>query len=65
LVKEIESGKCSVSQTSINFNVSLSSLYELIGRYSRYLQDKYLPYEQKEKAEKEKPTRITVNPKQT
>lgn len=51
LVKDIESGKCSVSEASNELNVSLTSVYKWIGRYSRYLQNnKRLVVEDKSEA---------------
>ncbi len=39
MVKDIERGKCSVSQASLELGVSLTSVYRWIGSYSRYLQN--------------------------
>ena len=51
LVKDIESGKCSVSQASKELNVHVSSVYKWIGKYSRYLQNnKRLVVEDKSEA---------------
>jgi len=51
LVKDIESGKCSVSQASKELSVSITSVYRWIGRYSRYLQNnKRLVVEDKSEA---------------
>ena len=51
LVKDIESGKCSVLQASKELNVHVSSVYKWIGKYSRYLQNnKRLVVEDKSEA---------------
>lgn len=51
LVKDIENGKCSVSQASKELSVSTTSVYKWIGRYSRYLQNnKRLVVEDKSEA---------------
>jgi len=51
LVKDIENGKCSVSQASQELSVSITSVYRWIGRYSRYLQNnKRLVVEDKSEA---------------
>lgn len=51
LVKDIESGKCSVSQACKELSVSMTSVYRWIGKYSRYLQNnKRLVVEDKSEA---------------
>ena len=51
LVKDIESGRCSVLQASKELTVSATSVYRWIGRYSRYLQNnKRLVVEDKSEA---------------
>jgi transposase len=51
VVKDIENGKCSISQASRELNVSSTSVYRWIGRYSRYLQNnKRLVVEDKSEA---------------
>jgi transposase-like protein len=51
IVKDIENGKCSVSQASKELSVSSTSIYNWIERYSRYLQhNKRLVVEDKSEA---------------
>jgi transposase-like protein len=51
VVKDIENGKCSVSQASKELSVSSTSIYNWIERYSRYLQhNKRLVVEAKSEA---------------
>ena len=51
MVKDIENGKCSVTQASKELCVSITSIYRWIGRYSRYLQNnKRLVVEDKSEA---------------